>query len=152
MGDAIEFSVEQIGVIGLMVIAISFSGMIATTILNSDSHQSVAGEFSAVRLAIEMVGTSKQPATMEFVAKLYEGKTYTIAGDGNHTLTLTIFNSDGSVATEDNGAADTATMTTNVKMAPFIIDSKDYSNRFPVDIIPIPEGVIVTVPETGGGT
>ncbi len=152
MGDAIGFSVEQIGVIGLMVIGISFSGFIATIILNSDSHQSVAGEFSAVRLAIDMVGTSKQPATMEFVAKLYEGKTYTIESDGEHLLTLTIFNSDGSVAAEQDGTPDTATMNTNVKMARFVIDSKDYNNRFPVDIIPIPEGVIATVPDTGGGT
>jgi hypothetical protein len=150
MGDAIGFSVEQIGVIGLMVIGISFSGLTATTILSSDSHQSVVGEFSAVRLAIDMVGTSKNPATMVFVAKLYEGKTYTIESDGGHLLTLTIFNSDGSVATELNGTQDIATLTTSVKMARFVIDSKDYNNRFPVDIIPTPEGVMLTVPKTGG--
>ncbi len=152
MGEAMGFGVEQIGVIGLMVIGISFSGIVAGVILNSDSYQSVAGEFSAVRLAVEMVGTSKQPAAMEFIARLYDGKTYTIESNGNRLLTLTILNADGSVSTDQNGTEEISYQTTNVQMAPFIINSKDYSSRFLVDVIPEPDGVVITVPSAGSGS
>jgi hypothetical protein len=140
MSDAITFGTSQIGVIGLMVITISFSGIIATAIISSDSHQSLAGQFSATRLAIEMVGTSKQPASMYYIAGLFEGKEYTIESDGNHLLTLTI--------TDKNDAVyDATSMTTNAKMARFKIDSRNFENRFRVDIIPTPDGVILTIPE-----
>ncbi len=156
MGDAVGFGVEQIGVIGMMVLGICFSGLVSTAILNSDSYQSVAGEFSSVGYGINMVGTSKQPATMGFIAKLYQGKTYTISSDGSYTLTLMIFNPDGSISnsTQSDGTTtqDIATITTSVQMAQFTIDSKNYDNRFLVNIIPTPNGVILTVPETGGGT
>ncbi len=139
MADAVSFSTSQIGVIGLMVITISVSGIIATSIISSDSQQSLAGEFSATRLAIEMVGTSKQPANMTYIAGLFEGKGYTIVSDGNHLLTLTITDSNDVIY-------DTTSMITNVKMAPFIIDSRIYETRFNVNIIPTPDGVIITVP------
>lgn len=142
MADAISFSTSQIGVIGLMMITLSVSGFIATSIINSDSQQSLAGEFSATRLAIEMVGTSKQPASMNYIAGLFEGKGYTIESDGNHLLTLTITDSNDDIY-------DTTSMVTNVKMAPFTIDSRKYGTRFNVNIIPTPDGVIITVP-TGG--
>ncbi|MGB8217419.1 MAG: hypothetical protein WCE94_08965 [Candidatus Methanoperedens sp.] len=145
MADAVSFATSQIGVIGLMVITISVSGFIATSIISSDSQQSLAGEFSATRLAIEMVGTSKQPANMNYIAGLFEGKGYTIVSDGNHLLTLTI--------TDKNDAIyDTTSMITNVKMAPFTIDSRNYETRFNVNIIPTPDGVIITVPVPGGET
>lgn len=139
MADAITFGTSQIGVIGLMVITISVSGIIATAILGSDSQQSLAGQFSATRLAIEMVGTSKQPVSMYYIAGLFEGKEYTIESDGNHLLTLTITD-------KSDAIFDTTSMITNVKMARFKIDSREFETRFKVDIIPTPDGVIITVP------
>jgi hypothetical protein len=74
MGDAITFSTSQVGVIGLMMIGISFSGIVATEIISSNSFQSLAGQFSATRLGIEMAGTSKQPASMVFIGGIFNGK------------------------------------------------------------------------------
>lgn len=139
MSDAITFGTSQIGVIGLMVITISVSGIIATAIISSDSQQSLAGQFSATRLAIEMVGTSKQPVSMYYIAGLFEGKEYTIESDGNHLLTLTITDISDAIY-------DTTSMITNVKMARFKIDSREFETRVKVDIIPTPDGVIITVP------
>lgn len=139
MSDAITFGTSQIGVIGLMVITISVSGIIATAIISSDSQQSLAGQFSATRLAIEMVGTSKQPVSMYYIAGLFEGKEYTIESDGNHLLTLTITD-------KSDAIYDTTSMITNVKMARFKIDSREFETRVKVDIIPTPDGVIITVP------
>jgi hypothetical protein len=142
MADAVSFATSQIGVIGLMVITISVSGIIATAIISSDSHQSLAGQFSATRLAIEMVGTSKQPVSMYYIAGLFEGKEYTIESDGNHLLTLTITDISDAIY-------DTTSMITNAKMARFKIDSREFETRVKVDIIPTPDGVIITVPVGG---
>ena len=142
MADAVSFATSQIGVIGLMVITISVSGIIATSIISSDSYQSLAGQFSATRLAVEMVGTSKLPVSMYYIAGLFEGKEYTIESDGNHLLTLTITD-------KDDAIYDTTSMVTNAKMARFKIDSREFETRVKVDIIPTPDGVIITVPVEG---
>jgi len=141
MADAIPFATSQIGVIGLMVITISVSGIIATSIISSDSYQSLAGQFSATRLAVEMVGTSKQPVSMYYIAGLFEGKEYTIESDGNYLLTLTITDISGAIYDETS-------MITNAKMARFKIDSREFETRVKVDIIPTPDGVIITVPDS----
>ncbi len=146
MGDAITFSTSQVGVIGLMMIGISFSGIVATEIISSDSFQSLAGQFSATRLGIEMVGTSKQPASMVFIAGLFNGKKYTLESDGGHLLTLNIVD-------KDDNVYDTTSMTTNAKLAYFRIDSRDFDSRFQVNIIPTPDGVILSTPkEENNGT
>jgi hypothetical protein len=64
MIDAKTFHTRQVRVNGLMMIGISFSVRVATEIISSDSFQSIAGQFSAIKLGIEMVGTSKQPASV----------------------------------------------------------------------------------------
>ena len=137
LGDAITFSTSQVGVIGLMMIGISFSGIVATEIISSNSFQSLAGQFSATRLGIEMVGTSKQPASMVFIGGLFNGKEYTLESDGGYLLTLTIVD-------KDDRVYDTSSMTTNAKLAYFKIDSRNFDGRFQVNIIPGPEGVILS--------
>nr|WAH99816.1 MAG: hypothetical protein OI716_00210 [Candidatus Methanoperedens sp.] len=140
MGDAITFSTSQVGVIGLMMIGISFSGIVATEIISSDSFQSLAGQFSATKMGIEMVGTSKQPASMAFIGGLFKGKEYTIESNGGHLLTLTIVD-------QEDHVYDTTSMATNAKLAYFKIDSRDFDARFQVNIIPGPEGVMLSTPE-----
>ncbi|KPQ42311.1 MAG: hypothetical protein MPEBLZ_03135 [Candidatus Methanoperedens nitroreducens] len=140
MGDAITFSTSQVGVIGLMMIGISFSGIVATEIISSNSFQSLAGQFSATRLGIEMAGTSKQPASMIFIGGLFNGKEYTIESDGAHLLTLNIIDKDDQVY-------DTTSMATNAKLAYFKIDSRDFDSRFQVNIIPTPDGVMLSTPK-----
>jgi hypothetical protein len=137
MGDAITFSTSQVGVIGLMMIGISFSGIVATEIISSDSFQSLAGQFSATKLGIEMVGTSKQPASMAFIGGLFKGKEYTIESNGGYLLTLTIVD-------QEDHVYDTAFMTTNAKLAYFRLDSRDFDSRFQVNIIPTPDGVMLS--------
>jgi hypothetical protein len=140
MGDAITFSTSQVGVIGLMMIGISFSGIVATEIISSDSFQSLAGQFSAMRLGIEMVGTSKQPAGMVFISRLFNGKEYTVESDGGHLLTLTIVD-------KDDYVYDMSSMATNAKLAYFKVDSRDFNSRFQVNIIPTPDGVMLSTPQ-----
>ncbi len=137
MGDAITFSTSQVGVIGLMMIGISFSGIVATEIISSDSFQSLAGQFSATKMGIEMVGTSKQPASLAFIGGLFKGKEYTIESNGGYLLTLTIVD-------QEDHVYDTTSMATNAKLAYFKIDSRDFDARFQVNIIPGPEGVILS--------
>jgi hypothetical protein len=140
MGDAITFSTSQVGVIGLMMIGISFSGIVATEIISSNSFQSLAGQFSATRLGIEMVGTSKQPASMVFIGGLFDGKEYTLESDSGHLLTLTILD-------KDDHVYDTTSMATNAKLAYFRIDSREFDSRFQVNIIPTPDGVMLSTPK-----
>ncbi len=146
MGDAITFSTSQVGVIGLMMIGISFSGIVATEIISSNSFQSLAGQFSAARLGIEMTGTSKQPASMFFIAGLFNDKEYTLESDGGHLLTLNIVD-------KDDNVYDTSSMATNVKLEYFKIDSRDFDARFQVNIIPTPDGVMLSpLKENKNGT
>lgn len=87
-----------------------------------------------------MAGTSKQPASMIFIGGLFNGKEYTIESDGAHLLTLNIIDKDDQVY-------DTTSMATNAKLAYFKIDSRDFDSRFQVNIIPTPDGVMLSTPK-----